>query len=50
MKKNHNRFTHRSYRGEQNKSTSRKKTNVALNAIKKFFMQTRNWPEIFWQT
>ena len=35
------------YCGEHNKSASRKKTNVALNAIKKFCMQARNWPDIF---
>jgi len=33
--KNRNRFTHRSYRGEHNKSTSRKKKILNLNAIKK---------------
>jgi len=40
--KNHNNFTHRSYRGEHNKSTSRKKKVVTLNAMKKFCMQARN--------
>jgi len=42
--KNHNHFTHRSYRGEHNKSTSRKNNIVtsAPNAIKKFCMQARN--------
>jgi len=39
----------RSYRGKHNKSMSRKKV-VTLNVIKKFCMQARNWPEIFWQT
>ena len=38
----HNQFTHRSYRVEHNKSTSRKKKVVALNDIKKFCMQPRN--------
>jgi len=38
------------YCGEHNKSMSRKKTNVALNAIKKFYMQARNWPDILGQT
>jgi len=33
--KNHNHFTHRSYHDEHNKSTSRKKQIVTLNAIKK---------------
>jgi len=35
------------YCDEHNKSTSRKKTNVALNATKKFCMQAQNWPDIF---
>jgi len=46
-------FTHRSYRGEHNKSTSRKKKVkkiIALNVMKKCCMQVRNWLEIFWQT
>jgi len=34
---NHNHFSHRSYRSEHNKSTSRKKK-VTLNVIKKFCM------------
>jgi len=38
--KNHNHFTHRSYRGEHNKSTSRKKKVVTV--IKHFCMQARN--------
>ena len=37
--KNHNHFTHRSYRGEHNKSTTRKKEILTPNAIKKFCMQ-----------
>ena len=45
-----NHFTHRSYRGEHNKSTSRKKKILTPNAIKKFYMQARTHPEIFWQT
>jgi len=42
----HNHFTHRSYRGEHNKSTSWKKKIVTPNAIKSFVCR----PEIFWQT
>jgi len=50
--KNHNHFTQRSYRGEHNKSTSRKKKIITgtPNAIKKFCMQARNQPEIFSKT
>jgi len=48
--KNHNHFTHSSHPGEHNKWTSRQKKNVALNVIKRFCMQARNRPEIFWQT
>ena len=40
--KNHNLFTHRSYRGEHDKSTPRKKKILAPNAIKKFCMQSEN--------
>ena len=36
LKKSHNHFTHRSYRSEHNKFTSRKKKVVALNVIKCF--------------
>jgi len=35
-------LTHRSYRGEHNTFTSRKKKIVTLNVIKKFCMQARN--------
>jgi len=47
--KDHNHFTHRSYRDEHNKSTSRKKKVVigTPNAIEKFCIQVRNRPEIF---
>jgi len=42
LKKNHYHFTHRSYRDEHNKSTSRKKKIFTPNAFKKFYMQARN--------
>jgi len=45
LKKNYNHFTHRSYRGDHNKSTSRKKNvgRPTLNVKKKFVCR----PEIF---
>jgi len=42
-----NHFTHRSYRGEHNKHTSRKKKILTPNAIKKFYMQAPHHPKIF---
>jgi len=40
--KNHNHFTHRSYRGEHNKCRSQKKKINTLNVTKKFCMQAQN--------
>ena len=46
---NHSHFTHRSYRDEHNKSTSRKIKVVigTADAIETFCIQVRNRPEIF---
>jgi len=47
LKKNRNLFAHRSYRGEHNKSTSRKKKVVTRNVIKSFVCRLEIVPKYF---